>query len=156
MSGREWREGDLAAVECSDDEWRIAVAAENMHGLVWRFRDRTYRIVRESVARPVVVIDPACDEDVQRLCDAYRSVDHAVGTMWMRKALQSFIADPKPLEPLLLGAVVEDTNGELWIRDKTTTTVNHWKRARGEDGGQRYPYSHIRAVKILSLGVETP
>lgn len=75
-----------------------------------------------------------------------------------QQALREF-ADPppvKPEEPTGLGAVVEDSAGDLWVRDKTTTTIAHWKRARGQMGGKRLPWSAIDAVRVLSEGIGAP
>lgn len=73
----------------------------------------------------------------------------------MQAALREFAspAPPKPDEPTGLGAVVETVHGELYVRDKTTTTVAHWKRARGEDSSKRYKYAALAVVRVLSEGV---
>lgn len=61
-----------------------------------------------------------------------------------------------PPEPTGLGAVIETFDGELYIRDKTTTTVAHWKRARGQEGGKRHRYDDLRVVKVLGAGTLMP
>jgi hypothetical protein len=111
----------------------------------------------------VLVISPEDSEQVERLAHALGQAEAVYARPsdvtlhynpeLMQAALRSLLAPPKPDEPTGLGAVVEDQRGEWWVRDKTTTTVNHWKRARGEDGGRRYPYADIAAVRVISLGV---
>lgn len=105
----------------------------------------------------LVVIDPEDREQVERLAER-------IGHLWkshtyvrdvVQAALREFAnpTPPKPEEPTGLGAVVETVRGELFVRDKTTTTVAHWKRARGGESGKRHRYDNIDAVRVLSEGV---
>lgn len=73
MSGREWKPGDVALVECSDGEWRrAAFRPEDLYNEErWQFSDRAHRRVSESKARPLVVIDPEDRDQVERIVDAY-------------------------------------------------------------------------------------
>jgi hypothetical protein len=95
---REWVPGDVAMVTVDHGKGPRDVICFRTPG--W-WRDSTtgnsYGSALREVksARPLVVIDPESDEDVKRLCDAYRSVDHGIGTMPMQAALREF-ADPKP------------------------------------------------------------
>jgi hypothetical protein len=58
-------------------------------------------------------------------------------------------------EPTGLGAVVLAADGDYYIRPKTTTTIRHWKRARGETGHTRYSWDELpHPVVVLSAGVE--
>lgn len=157
---REWkpRPGAVCLVRYADSDgpWVVGIATTPYGN--WRTQEHgATRQIAE--ARPLVVIDP---EDHEQAAALDRAISTAYSNAkWgsdrvepMQAALRSLITPPKPDEPQGLGAVVEDQRGELWVRDKTTTTVNHWKRARGEDGGSRYPYSHIAAVRVLSEGVQ--
>jgi hypothetical protein len=94
--------------------------------------------------RPLVVLDPELDEDVQRLCDAYKSVDHSVGTYWMQAALRSLVAPPKPEEPQGLGAVIEDAEGTLWVY---TGEEYAW----ASNGGARH-WHELDVARVLSDG----
>lgn len=111
----------------------------------------------------LVVIDPNDRKQVERLvkaCPADWNFEQDEETLRdcidaMQAALREFAspAPPKPDEPTGLGAVVETVHGELYVRDKTTTTVAHWKRARGEDSSKRYKYAALAVVRVLSEGV---
>lgn len=114
---------------------------------------------------PVAVISPEDREQVERLSALYGinlryagtagpTVDEAADAM--QAALREFAnpTPPKPEEPTGLGAVVVTADGEMYVRDKTTTTVAHWKRASGGEGGKRHRYSSLPVVAVLSDGVQ--
>jgi hypothetical protein len=123
-------------------------------GITWR-QPGEERYPLPANYRPLVVIDPESESDHERLRELL------IDCGWVPDGDADSLDDilrefanptpPRPDEPTGLGAVVEDERGELWVRDKTTTTVSHWKRARG---GSRYRYADIAAVKVLSFGVE--
>ena len=110
--------------------------------------------------QPVAVIAYEDREQVERLVEelcegqwGHRWGDEQVDKM--QAALREFAAPtPRIEEPTGLGAVVETVHGELYVRDKTTTTVAHWKRARGEERGQRHRWSDLSVVRVLSEGVK--
>ncbi|MDB5716479.1 MAG: hypothetical protein JWO15_3876 [Sphingomonadales bacterium] len=156
---REWKPGDVALVMGADEKWRKCLRAITNDG--WYDEDGAHDADDEvHHVRPLVVIDPADRDQRQALGDSlmrhgiYNENDSCSMQGALGDALRSLLAPPKPPEPMGLGAVVEDSRGEMWIRDKTTTTVNHWKRARGEDGGSRYSWDHLTAVRVLSEGVQ--
>jgi hypothetical protein len=100
--------------------------------------------------RPLVVIDPEDREQVEALMAALPAylLDKPVSRV--QDGLRSLIADPKPEEPLGLGAVVEDDKGRTWVsayRDGRTKWV--------PSNGSRFPtnYDDVAAVKVLSEGV---
>ena len=101
----------------------------------------------------VVVIDPEDDAAVIDLCGAYASVDHTVGTRSMRDALRSLLPTPKPPEPMGLGAVVEDADGDRWVR----AASNHqpWFFMTSDRDAVWLPYGYIDAVRVLNEGVVT-
>lgn len=152
-----WKPFDVAMVECSDGKWRRAFY-DPAGRPSWVFANGLRRFVDDSAARPVVVIDPEDREQVAALLSHYHS------WKWTAEIAEASITDmqtslresanPKPRieEPTGLGAVVEDEYGDLWIRDKTTTTVAHWKRARGEDGGRRYRWSDLDVARVIQPG----
>lgn len=123
----------------------------------------------DASAKPVVVLDPNSRKQVERLRNetlrclrdhiGNRAVDECAFTEGdlanaMQAALRSLIADPRPEEPTGLGAVI-DVSGELYVRDKTTTTTAHWKRARGQENGKRHRYDELcGVVRVLSDGVQ--
>jgi hypothetical protein len=104
-----------------------------------------------SDARPLVVIDPESEDDVRRLCEAYRSVDHSIGTMPMQAALREFAnpTPPKPPEPTGLGAVVEDAEGVRWVRYEPTGSTAPWV-----GNCVSVEWDDVPAVRILSDGVQ--
>ena len=107
--------------------------------------------------RPVVVLDPENDADADRLAAAMRrnvwtGLDDAAPLDLMKAVLLDLAAPPvlKPAEPTGLGAVVEDVQGERWVR------VEHL-RADGCPWRIRYGtwqnWSGVDAVRVLSEGV---
>lgn len=107
--------------------------------------------------RPLVVIDPEDLEQVEQL-----RVD-LINSGWIpdgdADALDSILrrvanpTPPKPEEPQGLGAVVEDEQGNLWVR---TDRAAPWSPIRGIGGhsATRRLWSEFTAVRILSPGVE--
>jgi hypothetical protein len=124
-----WREG-VHAVDADGNGWRV----DSIEG-----------------ARRLVVIDPEDREQVERLCDLFlRGNDGtAIGDANdLQAALREF-ANPTPVEPTGLGAVVEDAVGRVWVRHDNTPGSFPWVRAgRGVAG-----WSEINAVRVLSVGV---
>jgi len=110
--------------------------------------------------RPLVVLDAGLGGSwspsglrlaARKARDSY--IDNAAILLGrLADAIEAQTKPPKPPEPQGLGAVVETADGEWFIRPKTTTTVAHWKRARGEDGSRRYRYDEINVVKVLCKG----
>ncbi len=154
---RDYKPGDVAMVRL-DAETEIRVMWTHDGG--WRGPKGTFYDLHLS-ARPLVVIDPEDREHVERLVralDSQRTLSDwssllgpAVETT--QDALRSLITPPRPPEPQGLGAVVETADGERYVRDKTTTTVAHWKRASGGEGGSRHRYDTLPVVRVLSEGV---
>lgn len=118
----------------------------------------------DEKAHPLVVIDAEDREQVERFreiasrwaddvpySDMARpgDLDH---TTAMQAALREFAAPtpPKPDEPLGLGAVVEDSDGMLWVRvnrTRSTPWVAPVTTTRAE------AYDDIDAVRVVSEGV---
>lgn len=116
--------------------------------------------------RPAVVIDPEDPEQVGALAAAYRDAEESgplpdapmnMPQLRMRAALRSLIADPKPEEPLGLGAVVEDAEGYIYVRgypvSDTYTHPWHVVDPCANLGAGWWTYDAIAAVKVLSEGV---
>ena len=109
---------------------------------------------------PVVVIDPEDREQVERLTGHLADAMHdwpeprAMSPGILADALREF-ADPKPPkpdEPQGLGAVVEDAEGQRWVRATNFTTVRHWRGCDEHWQGRRR-WDEITAVKVLNEGV---
>ena len=104
---------------------------------------------------PVAVIDPESDADVARLENALEAKGCRV---WagVRAALREFAnpTPPKPEEPTGLGAVVEDAEGNRFIR--YGSDLAPWIGAptnAGLDPDRPYRYwARISAVRVLSEG----
>lgn len=128
-----------------------------------------------SVVRPLVVIDPEDREQVERLILALpdaadwgfasaNNYDHPDDLAVVegifepfQTALREFAnpKPPKPEEPTGLGAVVEDSDGERWIRTSTpeddADDLNKpWYRR-----GVRKNWLIVDAVRIVGEGVQS-
>lgn len=169
MVGREWKPGDVAMVnDCTrpDAPWESAtcVAARTPNReATWLLHDTAGEVWSSvSDARPLVVIDPEDREQVEALILAWakkepgaRIDDLAVGVTRAQAALRSLIADPKPAEPMGLGAVVEDADGDLWFRmaiKNHTWAGEVWQRQHASVG-RWSTWDTVAAVKVLSEGV---
>lgn len=153
MSAREWAPGDVAMLQLLD----LEVPALRTDNSGW-VTDRGAHYHPALHARPLAVIDPEDSDQVARLAALLRAhgwTTNDSGFSNTPEALREFAnpTPPKPEEPTGLGAVVRTVDGDLYLRDKTTTTVAHWKRARGEDSGRRYRYADLPVVETLSEGV---
>jgi len=110
--------------------------------------------------RPLVVIDPEDREQVERLTslvfEGARKRPYEGGAVEaMQAALRSLVADPKPEEPVGLGAVVEDADGRRYVRvcvgDHGGDSVAICWRGQGFVVGQTR-WEDIPAVRVLSEG----
>ncbi|MDB5716468.1 MAG: hypothetical protein JWO15_3865 [Sphingomonadales bacterium] len=142
--------GDVAMVQCSDGEWRQAVALLRPNGLLWSFADDTYRRADASTARPLVVIDAENVKQVERLC---QNLGHSTLNWYgsvgeMQYALRGLLPRPKPPEPACLGSVVEDADYHL----HTLARVANAQPWVGSNGRWR-TWDQIAAVRVLSEGV---
>lgn len=159
MSGREWKPGDVGAS-------RYGVVFYTERG--WFFDDGSgpngpeEKFYPPRDLRPLVVIDPEDREQVERLTSALK--------LWRLKniecladeqevtdvqaALREFAnpTPPKPEEPTGLGAVVEDAEGERWVRKGNSSHGEDWTRQIGDawTGGS---WDRVAAVRVLSEGV---
>lgn len=162
---REWKPGDVAMVTDESGTSRIAVygAFNPRMKHHWHYDEAGIgRIL--SPSRPLVVIDPESEEDVDRLAAGYvrtfSTVDPPhpetirICARQMRAALREF-ADPKPPrpeEPTGLGAVVEDSHGDKWVWMANGSSGPHWTRVGVPV--TRAKYDAIDAVRVLSEGVQ--
>lgn len=114
-------------------------------------------------ARPLVVIDPDDHEQVYRLTNALVDAAHKHGNTVVssngihgdttRAALREFAnpPPPKPDEPTGLGAVVEDVDGQLWVRVDEREAGWCAANVAGPFGCWN---DFSRAVKVLSEGIQ--
>lgn len=121
-------------------------AAENVEGV--------HDAVIGSTFIPCVVIDPEDREQVERLWRAWTTLapEHRLAQDNMHAALREFAnpKPPKPAEPTGLGAVVEDAEGERYVRrDDSCPPV--WVHATG--GSLPRSWKSLDAVRVLSEGV---
>jgi len=113
--------------------------------------------------RPLVVIDPEDREQIEKTLPRLREQIEAVlrvsvdDRAWERilgrieDDLSTSAAPPKPEEPAGLGAVVEASDGALWVRVPDEQFNKNWRKAE-------FPALHIHwdsldAVRVLSEGV---
>jgi hypothetical protein len=112
-------------------------------------------------ARRLVVIDPEDREQVEALCRAEAAEYEVRLTALqpeeitaMQAALRSLIADPKPEEPLGLGAVVVEPDGKRWVRIESADSSEPWREKPWACGPVRCHWQGVDAVKVLSEGVQ--
>jgi hypothetical protein len=138
-------------------EWKSGDVAVSSSGVRWFRQDSGNWISDEgqvltfflsSGPRPLVVLDPENDDDMQRLADALRSHDRLTWDGMARDALRSLLTPPPPPieEPTGLGAVVLDDKGRKWVR--TQAEFSAWTRGKGAD----VSWDRFKPVEILSHG----
>jgi len=157
---RDWQLGDVAMVT---DPARFGERAMILlghdpanrcwHGVADNGDVRCLDANQAESVRPLVVIDPECIDEVDRLRDA---VWRGGPLDAWQSALREFAnptppkpPEPKPPEPMGLGAVVEDINGVPWVRCENADQETHWY-GRNK---RRESYEAIDAVRVLSEGV---
>lgn len=146
-------------------ETQLAVREQTAAGLdFWRSAATgiVYKDHEISEVRPLVVIDPEDVDETSGLADLFCDArwSHIEGSdecdpltrASMREALARFANGerskyPKPDEPTGLGAVVEDTDGNRWVR------VNATHFAGESSPMNRLTYGEIDAVRVLTKGV---
>lgn len=161
---RAWQAGDIANVLCSDDVWRRATCEPHANFtdvLVWRFPDRVFRHVDDSLAKRLLTIElpDGALAGWPTLIDALRRAKATTGLGMVFGGLINQIETqtkpPKPAEPTGLGAVVEDAHEKLWIRGRNAK--NYWRREDGHvainASGPWWDWEDIDAVTILNHGV---
>lgn len=158
--GREWKPGDVALVRNEHGIWNVAICTlrSSRHGYWWRYGVAESYAPITAEAHPLVVIDPEDREQVERLVDAYvtemsvdeHSGDHRGAVLKMQAALREFAnpKPPKPVEPTGLGAVVEDVDGDRWVR--TDDEGEFWWHPPSRKSAK---WAELRAVRVLSEGV---
>lgn len=158
LSTHEWKPGDVARLTLDGGDAAIAIVRHHRDdpSPVWVMASTPFfksvgvdNDVLVTDARPLVVIDPEDREQAERLRDEYEAYRPSSTdlTAHMQDALRSLIAPPKPPEPTGLGAVVEDADGQRWVRFKGRLD-DTWA---GDESNSRY--ADIDAVKVLSEGV---
>ena len=155
---KQWKPGDVAAVQCSDGKWRQAMFNLYQGRWTWSFGDATLRDADTSVARPLVVIDPENREEVERLGKTLFAAGFTA-TGRLQDALREF-ADPKPPkpeEPTAKWSVVVDRDGDEWVRLLAPSFMDGWVRAEDLPGlvSRWTCYADINAVRVLSEGVQS-
>ena len=167
MTKREWKIGDLAVVTTKSGVqyrgiYQLAPGIDHYWGRLPGEVRPNALLDPDVSARPLVVIDPEDREQVERLLECVLDTDLGDGeavededVTEMQRALREFAnpTPPKPEEPRGLGAVVEDADGNRWVRaDQKVSERFPWIKWRGATGNWE-KYADIDAVKILSDGV---
>lgn len=106
--------------------------------------------------RPLVVLDPegidtAPQDTIPYLIRALRASDsdgYGPTLRWLADQIEAQTRPPKPPEPTGLGAVVEDIEGERWVR--LDSDMYPWFARGSRDFSA---WEHIDAVRVLSEGV---
>jgi hypothetical protein len=160
----DWKPGDVAMVTLSEGH---PLGTVTLRGLraddydgepIWRLPRTGYRAGGMGVesARPLVVLDPESDEDVERLADAFANhgdVHARVRETLLESArdtLRALARPPKPAEPTGLGAVVEQ-DGLRWVRADTDDLP--WRVVAGPETSAFRNWDQFRpTVRVLSEG----
>ena len=117
--------------------------------------------VRSKLIKPLVVLDPESDDDIDRLAALISQCGPYMG-VFRRGALQAALREfasptpPKPDEPTNRWSVVVDRAGDQWVRALGPDFIYGWSHAGGfpDNVGGWTAYQEIDAVKVLSSGVE--
>lgn len=168
----DWKLGEVALVECSDGEFRRAMFSTHSVDRptkFWAFPDGLGR-TPDSVARPLVVIDPekiphlsefdaspreallALASDVESADRRQTGIDLDASAAVLRWLAEQIPLPPKPDEPIGIGAVVKDLDGDLWVSSGPIVSRRRWTNTTD---GFRSTWDAIRSVDIiLSKGVQ--
>lgn len=162
----DWKPGEIALVTMthrSDGESKTygpCIWNAESDGWVSGTHGRLYpseHVWRIAEVRPLVVIDAEDREAVERLWRTWADLapKNRLAQDNLQAALREFAnpKPPKPEEPTGLGAVVEDADGERWVRATNYTTVKHWRGCDNSWQGRRR-WDEIRVVRILNDGVQ--
>jgi hypothetical protein len=163
---RDWKPGDVGvwqydAKTAPQIALRVPICPVSTHKKEphWHLSGGGWTAYAESVRGPFVVIDPEDHDAVARLLGLLIQHTSGPGVLWEMKyadaqqALREF-ADPKPPkpdEPTGLGAVVEDAEGDLWVR---CDAEDHGSWRRANDDALWRDYLSIDAVRVLSEGID--
>jgi hypothetical protein len=150
---REWKRGDVIMTRYG----RVFFYFDRAK-LHYIFDDGSGSEVEKDTAfaegRPLVVIDPenaeSCDELAELIWPHYSDEEYAE---IVQAALRSLVKPPKPEEPLGLGAVVEDAEGNAWVRTHATGYPWHCALDRTDMNSTAVRrYARIDVVRILANG----
>jgi hypothetical protein len=173
LSARGWKSGDVAIVTSMYGNEVVAVRCGTGDNQGWAYADvlegkptQHWSSDRDGlhVVRPLVVIDPGpTDTNAAALSDllttAARSCRHRDrleamrACQWLADEIRNQTAPPQPQEPAGLGAVVEDADGDLWVKWSTLHRADrNWKR-HDSHGGNYLAWTDLAVVRVLSEGV---
>lgn len=136
-----------------------------MSGYYWTMDGRhLFRLLdgerTNGYSGPYVVIDPEDETALRNIAALLMKLDRSYDDdSWLdlRDALREY-ANPKPQrpdEPQWLGAVVEDEDGNLWVRTLPGRDVDASEWIAGFPSDPKLvSYDRIAAVRVLSPGVE--
>jgi hypothetical protein len=152
MSDQDFKPGDLAIIDCEENAG-IHRLIKSVAGLAW-FADNSHEpgdacwhrpdSARGQSAQWAAVLNPADDEQMERLAKAYFAAYHANGT-GMAEAVRSLRTPPTPPLPPEppVGSWVLDARGCMWRRDKGGwNDIESWPDLLGEYG----------PVRLVTLG----
>jgi len=155
-----WAPGTLAKVTFEGKEY-VAFWDDCNEQWVSSTLFRLYANDRHPVTdvRPLVVLDP---EDRDQMVTLHETLSGTKGVTWhgwpeilrdvLRRYAEAQTKPPKPPEPRGLGAVVEDAEGQVWVRFKTAE-IRPWRRNWPGYSSFGAFFRDIDAVKVLSEGV---
>lgn len=164
--------GMVAMVKNQHGVWNRAILTLTAGGYAWRpgCADTFYHPNLE--VRPLAVIDPEDEAQVQRLHDVFEAkwlVEHprahsayscnsgTCRTDVFQAAFREFASPTPPIEePLDIGSVIADQDGRLWARVATGDPGGPWwtREGDGPDDSMSYPHhwGDLSAREIRSEG----
>jgi len=168
---REWKRGDVALrTSANSDPYTMRsmtalTCGSPGHdaGLHWHHENGGWDPIEgRPTFRPLVVIDPEDREQVKRLDIALSAMSFSARNCGSFSVLQAALREfadptpPKPAEPTGLGAVVECSDGRVFVVDHVHSDgTPRWygPDVPGGDAYSRPAWSTIPAVRVLSEGV---
>lgn len=164
MSAHEWKSGDVALVTLYDGTTSRAIMR---HDGSWRLAESCVNNGIATDPRPLVVIDPERilpdwpGSLLSSLLEACALIVAESVAPWevhettllnnLTAAFAAVCDEPKPAEPTGLGAVVEDADGQRWV--KVHAHLDSYRQSTGTQLGIYLPYYDINVVRVLSEGV---
>lgn len=152
---REWKAGDVAMYY---DDRRVMYVINDDGDAYWIDSDGDMRRgASDRLVRPLVVIDPEDRKQVERFIRALDPVSETILPKridYFAAALYGFV-NPKPDEPVGLGAVVEDAQGNRYVRTESDAGMSMWVRSQAPEATDpRYVWSELPVVRVLSEGIQ--
>lgn len=159
---RQWQPGDVGVtipLLAHEKEHRfIVVEKDGETSFHYSDGDRMLMPPRDN-GRPLVVIDPDDGKQVERLAlliwpERLSGPLSDRSFLMLADALRDFGKPTLPPEPTGLGAVIEDVDGDLWVRvEQPDPDDPHWFFNGRDEDSCCVRWSDLDVAKVLTPGV---